>query len=548
MAFLQIIKGNHPGKILELRDERTVLGRHPSCEIVVDNAAVSRRHAQILSRHGEFVLEDLQSRNCTFLNGVLLDAKAPLHDADEFKIGNAVFKFFDPSEKIPAQESTRDPLGESSTIVATLNAKSAPVLHLGVKPEAKLGALLEISNDLAQALELGGVLQSLLDGLLKVFPQVDSGLIVLNEPDDKKTVVRASRPGGAEAAAALDVSDTMYRQAMDQGEAILSVDPLKSGSREGPDRPGVRSAMCVPLINRQGRALGAIHLQDTGLGPQITQGDLDVLVSIGSQAVLAIENARLHADLLQRSHIETELTVAAQIQHSFLPHQRPHPPGYECSDYYEPAQRVGGDYFDYVSLPDGRVAIALADVAGKGIPAALLMARLYSAIRLHLFTQPTPAQVLSALSEEVFLQGIGHRFITFVLLQLDPETHELTIANAGHPLPIVRSAEGRVVSIGWKDSGVPLGISREQDYRELKLALEPGAAIIVYTDGVTEARSPADELFGLARLEQLVAAVGAPAEELVKTIVREVDSFCGSRHQWDDMCLVCLRRLPSSVN
>jgi phosphoserine phosphatase RsbU/P len=380
---------------------------------------------------------------------------------------------------------------------------------------------------------------------------VDSGLIVLTERDDRKIVVRASRPRGAEATGSLDVSHTMYRQAMDQGEAILSVDPLKNGrtsSGEGADRLGTRSAMCVPLVNREGRALGAIHLENTGPRPRITQDDMDVLVSVGSQAVLAIENARLHADLLQRSDLETELTVAAQVQRSFLPNQRPHPPGYECADYYEPAHRVGGDYFDYVALPNGRVAIALADVAGKGIPAALLMARLYSAIRLHLFTQPTPAKVLSALNAEIPLQGIGHRFITFVLLLLDPQTHELTIANAGHPLPIVRPPDGKAASIGSEDSGVPLGITPKQDYRELKLAMEPGTAVIGYTDGITEARSPADELFGLARLEQLAAASAAPAEELVRAIVRDVDHFCGPRHQWDDMCLVCLRRLPSNPN
>jgi len=131
---------------------------------------------------------------------------------------------------------------------------------------------------------------------------------------------------------------------------------------------------------------------------------------------------------------------------------------------------------------------------------------------------------------------------------LDPQTHELTIANAGHMPPIVRSPDGNAASIGQEGSGMPLGISRTQDYRELKIAMEPGTAVIVYTDGVTDAASRADELFGRTRLEEFIAAATAPAAaELVKAIVKEVDCFCGTRLQRDDMCLVCVRRLPSNA-
>ena len=272
-----------------------------------------------------------------------------------------------------------------------------------------------------------------------------------------------------------------------------------------------------------------------------------MLVSVGAQASLAIENARLHEDLLQRSDIERELRFATQVQLGFLPDHRPSPPSYEFFDYYEPARRVGGDYFDYINLPDGRIAIGLADVAGKGIPAALLMARLYSAVRFHLFTQTTAGKVLSALNEEIHSQGMGHRFVTFVLLMLNPVTHELVIANAGHLPPIVRSPQGKAVSIGRKESGMPLGIRPNQEYGELPLKMEPGMALTVYTDGITEAMNAASDLFGRARLEQLIAANATSAEQLVKTIVTDVDRFCGHRPQRDDMCVVCLRRLPDSA-
>ncbi len=297
--------------------------------------------------------------------------------------------------------------------------------------------------------------------MFKVFPQADTGFVVLADRDEGTSLVKASQARGGEATDSVRISNTIVKNVMESGEAILGADALEDSRFNASDSLeglAIRSMMCVPLIGQEGRALGVIQLDTKSLRHQFTQTDLDVLVSVGAQASLAIENARLHEDLIQRSDIERELRFATQVQLGFLPVHRPSPAGYEFFDYYEPAHRVGGDYFDYVAMPDGRIAIGLADVAGKGIPAALLMARLYSAVRLHLFTQPTSGKVLSALNDEIYSQGIGHRFVTFVLLMLNPETHELTIANAGHLPPIVRSPQGKASSIGRTESGMPLGI------------------------------------------------------------------------------------------
>jgi sigma-B regulation protein RsbU (phosphoserine phosphatase) len=574
VAFLHVIKGSRPGQVLELRGERMVLGRHPSCEIVLDNAAVSRQHAQILNRRGTFFLEDLRSRNRTYLNGTPIDARTPLNDADEVTICDIVLQFFhapkddsigvstpgrpksvsdrdDPRRTrmdvtLPPTDSSDDAADQSSSIITTLDAKSAATLRLGVKPEVKLRAILEMSNMLARTLKLDDVLQSLLDGCFKVFPQADSGFVMLAAGEERESIVKAALARGGDATGSVRMSNTILRTAMQSGEAILSADALEDSrfdASESLDGLGIRSMICVPLMAKGGEALGAIQLQTQSLRHQFTQSDLDVLISVGSQAILAIENARLHEDLLRRSDIERELRFATQVQLGFLPEIRPNPPGYEFFDYYEPAERVGGDYFDYIQLNDGRIAIALADVAGKGIPAALLMARLYSSVRLHLFSQPTPAKALSALNAEIHAQGMGHRFVTFVLLTLDPVRHETTLVNAGHLPPIVRTADGQSTSVGRKESGMPLGINPEQEYREITLALESGTSVVLYTDGITESMNAANDLFGRVRLENFVSSISGSSEDLTKAIVTEVDRFCGTRPQRDDMCLVCLRRL-----
>ena len=149
--------------------------------------------------------------------------------------------------------------------------------------------------------------------------------------------------------------------------------------------------MCAPLVPQPGEALGAIQIDSLDHTLPFTDDDLEVLVSVASQAALALENAQLHTAAIRQRDFDRDLEFATQVQLGFLPSERPHLEGYEFHDFYEAAQRVGGDFFDYVQLPDGRLAVTVGDVAGKGLPAALLMARIYSDTRYELLARPTPA-------------------------------------------------------------------------------------------------------------------------------------------------------------
>ena len=587
MAFLRVIKGSCPGQVLELTGERMVIGRHPNCEIVLDNVAVSRHHAQILESHGNYYLEDLRSRNRTYLNGEPVEGRTELNDADELRVCDVLLSFHRQmpaaDESVNRQSESATPAGsdsgsgdapateehpavsdadvpgkrasDASSILKMLNARSAGTLRLGVKPEAKLRAVLEISKSLAQTLKLDDVMQKLLDELFKIFPQADEGFVLLVDADGERLVVKAAEERGTAGGVAngargssgsLRTSMTIVKQAMESGQAILSADALEDSRFNMSDSLSgleIRSMICVPLMSQAGDALGVIQLDTKNLRQQFSPADLDLLVSVGSQASLAVENANLHEGLLRQRDIERDLEFATQVQLGFLPNQRPRLAGYEFHDYYEAALRVGGDYFDYITLSGGRLAVALADVAGKGIPAALLMARLYSSARLHLFTQPTAAEALTALNAEIHSSGLGFRFITFVVVIVDPVTHEVTIANAGHLPPLLRQANGSVLSIDRKHSGMPLGVAPRQTYGEMRLSLESGMSLTLYTDGITEAMNSANDIYGRARLESFVAQAPIGAEDLVDGLVADVETFCGGRSQRDDMCLVCLRRL-----
>jgi serine phosphatase RsbU (regulator of sigma subunit) len=440
---------------------------------------------------------------------------------------------------------------DKSSIISTLDVRSSSNLRLGVKPEAKLRAVLNISKALAQVLNLGDVLQKILDGLFQIFPQADEGFVILRDPKRHKLSVKATKTRSPDGENTVRVSMTIVRHALKSGQAILSADAVgdpRFDSSQSLSGLMIRSMMCVPFVGKSGEALGVLQIDTKDIRHQFSNDDLDLLVAVGSQAGLAVENARLHASAVVDVEIRKDLEIARQIQLGFLPHQPPRLEGFEFYDRYEPALSVGGDYFDYVQLPGNRVAVAVGDVAGKGIPAALLMARLYSAARFHLLTSPSAAEALTGLNSELASSGLGHRFITCVLGIIEPEKNQVVIANAGHLPPVVRTAAGELRIPDRQESGLPLGVLPNQEFKEVAVPFLPGDSLTLYTDGISESMNAKNEIYGRERLATFIQDSKAEsAEGLLDGIVTDVEKFCDGRAQRDDVCLVCVRRIPAGA-
>ena len=573
VACLKMVTGAAPGNMIEITGERVVFGRHPSCEIVLDNAAVSRHHAQIVETHGSYFIEDLRSRNRTLLNGIPIDGRTQLRDTDSIKVCDVVFDFFlskraaDSSSIVPPgqakkggkdQKSSDSDISSSSifdepkiedtggsSILSRRDAATTSSLWIGNNPEAKLKAVLEISMALGSLLDEEDVLQATLDGLFKVFPQAEEGFVLLRDDARKKLVARATKARNKQDDTSVRISMTVVQQAMQSCEGLLSTDAsddARFDSSESISSLQIRSMICAPLVGKNGKSLGVIQLATNGLKGQFSHEDLDMLVSVTSQVTLAVENAKLHSELVKQRDVERDLEFATQVQLGFLPNQRPAPPGYAFHDYYEAAQSVGGDYFDYITLPDSRVAIALGDVAGKGVPAALLMARLYSAARFHLLTESSLAKAFEGLNDEIASSALGHRFITYIVAVLDASNNEVTVANAGHLPPLVKSSNGDVRAIGQNDSGMPLGITTGQEFHETKFPLAVGDTMLLYTDGVTEAMNSDNELYGSDGLAKYLSTAPEDVESVINGVIADVEQFSGGRTQRDDICMVVLKR------
>ncbi len=266
-----------------------------------------------------------------------------------------------------------------------------------------------------------------------------------------------------------------------------------------------------------------------------------MLLSVGTVVGQAVEFARMHQATLLNDRRERDLATARELQLHFLPHCRPVLPGFRFFDYYEAAEDVGGDYFGYIPLADGRLAIALGDVSGKGVPAALLMARLCSEVRYCLAVSNTPVEAIERLNRELAGATLNDRFVTFLMCVLDPQQHSLEIVNAGH-LPPLRRRAGTVTKLGLAEAGPPLGYDPDQHYASFITPLEEVDTIVLYTDGVSEARSPADTIYGTQRICRLLADGPAEVEAVAGAILASVDRFVGGRPQADDICLVAFGR------
>jgi serine phosphatase RsbU (regulator of sigma subunit)/pSer/pThr/pTyr-binding forkhead associated (FHA) protein len=559
MAILRALKGANPGQLFPIEGEAAILGRHPECDIVLEAAAVSRQHARIVNVGGNYFVEDLASRNGTYLNGRVVVNRQPLAENDEIQICDLVFVFHEgpPTVPVPGTKAAdvadvtammiddEEPTGNSA-IMSTLDISGGSSgLKLETNAQAKLKALIEIGQSLGKAVGLSDVLARLMDGLFSIFVQADRGFIILKDKETGKLVPRAIKHRRADDAATIRVSRTIINDVMKSREAILSADAA-SDSRFGMAESiidfHIRSMMCAPLIGNDGRAFGVLQIDTQDPRSRFSRDDLDVLGSVACQAAFAVENAQLHESVLRERAMERELSLAHQVQQGFLPTAAPRLPGYDFFEFYEPANKLGGDYFDYVHLPGGRLGIVVADVSGKGIAASLLMARLSAETRYCLASEPTPDAAVGRLNRIFCDRSWEDRFVTFVLVVLDPVRHELTVVNAGHMAPLMRRRDGTVDSIAEADAKLPLGVDYDVTYIPSTHPISAGDCVVLYTDGITEAMNNADELYGRGRLLAQLRGDVEGVRALGLRILDDVKQFVGKRSQSDDMCLTCFGR------
>jgi sigma-B regulation protein RsbU (phosphoserine phosphatase) len=308
---------------------------------------------------------------------------------------------------------------------------------------------------------------------------------------------------------------------------------------------GFHGHAIMPLVEN-GRSVGVVVI-DHRQPYQLDEDDLYCLRLMANQAAIAIESARFHEEEVRMLAMDRELEVGRQIQLSMLPTAPPEAPGWEFSSFYEPAREVGGDFYDFFELPgtDNQLGVVIADVTGKGVPAALFMARASTLIRSAALSICQPGPTLVKANAEILQDRRTESLLTALYAVLDTATGRLTFANAGHCRPLLlRASSGETQE--FDTGGLLLGAFAEIELDEEQIEMAPGDALVLYSDGVSEAMNAQHSPWGTARLRTTLAnAAGASANQLLKAIVSAVKRFRAGMEQSDDLTLIVIRRAPA---
>jgi phosphoserine phosphatase RsbU/P len=538
-----------------------IIGRLPECDIQLPSNMVSRKHARVYGERDEFIVEDLGSGNGTFVNGQRLTAPHTLRPDDRIKFGPVLMRYEGDQPLASEEDSGAAAVAQaaalggveidegsadnSATIMGSLDDASGFGL-LDVRPQEKLKAILEISRTLAGTLEVESLLPKILDSLFNIFPAADRGCILLKDPKTGKMVPRAMKHRHEHQDSSVKLSRTILNAVLEQKKAILSADAAtdtRFDSSESISALTIRSMMCVPMLDLQGEPVGVINIDTQNPVTQFKNEDLDIMAAVAGQAGLTYESAKLLNSYVQKQKQDSEMEIARNVQHALLPETLPEVEGYEFFAFYESAQAVGGDYYDVIPTDDGKIWLAFGDVAGKGVPASLVMSRLSSVVRSTCEFVTDAAEAVCKINDHMCAKAVEGRFVTFVLFIIDTANHTMSLVNAGHMSPMIRKPDGIVEEFAEETIGVPIGVIEGFPFEKLERKLAPGETVVIYTDGVSEAMNAQQELYGIERLQEFVKSHTAKPSELGPQIREDVRKHAAGHPQNDDITLMAFGRV-----
>jgi serine phosphatase RsbU (regulator of sigma subunit) len=543
VASLVGIAGPVAGRQFQLGHQEYVMGRGSAASIRLSDPGVSRQHARLLHVRGSYEVEDLKSFNGTYVNGRRIQ-RLRLRDGDEVRICRDVFRFdADPADELSSEVVFDQGLEESvvGQIDASMIAEALQDPDLQASDveglSRKLRAVAAVSEAIATTLDPDELFDRVLDQVLASFPQADKASVLLRNEESGKLEVHAMRtkPGLKQPTfgGGLSLSHTVIHQVMSEGHAVVA-QPLVT-SNGGAIKPD-RCRMGAPIIYQR-EIKGVVHVDATHTRHVFTEADLDLLTSIAMQTAVALQVAAFHQKILKQNQLEQDLQFARRVQQGFLPNSVPQVDRYLFAAHYDPAFHVGGDFYDFIDLGDGRLAIITADVSGHGISAALFMARLSSYMRSFAVADREPAKVLKR-TESLLEENQDGMFATILYLVLDTRTGRLVMSNAGHMPPILRRPPEGDVRSHDEVTGLVLGVLPEQPIIEHHSRLLPGDTILLYSDGVVEARNEEDQEYGVGRLRWICGQGDPSAPALVHRILRDFDRHVGGQDHADDVTLV----------
>jgi serine phosphatase RsbU (regulator of sigma subunit) len=512
------------------------IGRRETNDLRLAGSEVSRDHAEITAEDGAYVIRDRNSRYGTYVNDEQVTERTLAH-GDRIRLGRSggAEMVFLVAEAAQAQDRT------TTTAIGDLR---------------QIAALLEGLRALGSGRVLDDVLALVLDSAIEV-TSAERGFIMLANAEGDGTLEfklgrskrRQTLPGNSFA-----TSRKIPEEVFTTGEPRMVADLLDgdlANVHMGTVALGIRNVQCVPLrlvryLDRadavsEEKRIGVLYLDSREKGTFFSSSTRGALETLATEAAVAIENARLYRETMEKAKMEQEMRIAAEIQQALLPKAARVSESFRTAAASLPCRSIGGDFYDYVDLPDGTFGFALGDVAGKGPPAALLSAMMQGIFAAQAAASDTPCQTIARVNLALYRRGIESRFVTLMYGSLSDDG-KLTYCNAGHNPPLIIRSAGSAAVRRLETGGPIVGLFEFAMFEEETVVLTPGDWLIVFSDGVSEALSADGEEYGEGRIVTAVqGSATSDPQEMLQALFNDIREFTKGAAQSDDITALVLR-------
>ena len=529
---------------------RIVIGRSSRSNLVVPDLSLSRVHAEIYREGDKYLVKDAGSKNGTFLNDRLVSTPAVLRKGDKIGLGTAAVWFnSDPQSRVeltdnptPVAGTTAVPVEQLLTDPSTLTGTTSSGEKSGARP---LEILQKAGEKLVALAPLDELLNSIMDLVFEAV-RPERGFLMLINAESGALEPKVIRDDKRAASGDITLSRHIADMVVKEKQSVLTSDAMNDPRFEGGESivaQGIRSAMCVPLWNSR-EVIGLVYADSRIRSNSFTPADLRILSNLANVAAVKIENNRLFERTVWARGVERDMELAAAIQRKLMPSACPPLKGYDIAGTNLPCRTVGGDTYDFLPRSQNRLWVAVGDVAGKGLPAAMIMSHFQAMLRGLAEADRPVSQLVGRLNDNLARALAVNQFISFFVVELEPERGVMEYVNAGHNPPLLVRASGEVERL--QGSGPVLGVVAGSSYPAHETRFDPGDTLLLYSDGATESKDPAEEEFGEDRLITCLKGVTSVTSKAgLARLTESILGFCKtSAPTYDDITLLLVRRIP----
>ena len=537
MAYLLLPDKKQTRKV-PLKKSTFFVGRARENDLIIPSDSLSRFHAQINHRGDSFFITDRGSLNGVFVNGARIFGETPLRDGDIVGFGEIHARFC-LEEARPLREKTISEAIQRFPVSDLVDSRR-------FKPEKRelyVELMYRFSAGLLQQFPSSELGEVALDLIQDVW-MPDRSCLMLREPAGEWQIATQRYGKNPELTGdTLEISTSLIRELETAAEALLianRMDDQRFSASDSLQRQNITSVMCAPLWNNK-KIYGFLYADLIFSPRNFSYSDLEMFAILANLMAIKWENDQLWHQTLLQQQLEQELNLAADIQRKFFPVSPPDLPGYDVGAITIPTRKVGGDAYFWHERSDGSLVLMIADVMGKGLPSALLMSQIQAIMKIYSEQFSSAREIVHAINHFIYSSSTQEKFISMVVLVLSPADGKLKFCNAGHNPPYLLR-EGRSPEL-FELGGMPVGVFPDQVYVEGESEVLPGDTVVLYTDGLTEARDEADNEFGLDRMMEVTNAnKSLSAARLTEAIICEIRERWLATDQEDDWTLLVLKR------